>query len=80
MEDQEASREDYGTLPPNATGSFHPFTINTPQAELDNLNTLLRLSRLGSPSYENSLPDRRLGLSFDWLQNAVKYWSEQFDW
>ncbi|KAK4941312.1 hypothetical protein LTR10_018722 [Elasticomyces elasticus] len=80
MQEQEASRQNYGTLPPNASGSFYPFTVNTPQSELDELKTLLRLSRLGSPTYENSLPDRRLGLSFNWLQNAVRYWSEQFDW
>ncbi|KAK5204623.1 hypothetical protein LTR47_007387 [Exophiala xenobiotica] len=71
---------DFGNLPQDATDDFRPFVVDTPQTDIDALKTLLRLSRVGPKTYENSLPDGRLGLQLEWLQQAVKQWSGNFDW
>ncbi|KAK5425922.1 hypothetical protein LTR07_009421 [Exophiala xenobiotica] len=71
---------DFGNLPQDATDDFRPFVVDTPQTDIDALKTLLRLSKVGPKTYENSLPDGRLGLQLEWLQQAVKQWSGNFDW
>ena len=73
-------KDEFGTLPPNSHGDFRPFETHVSESEIENLKTLLRLSRLGPQTYENSLRDGRLGLSYDWLQHAVSEWSNTFDW
>ena len=71
---------DFATLPLNSRDCFHPFKVDIPQKNIDELQQLLELSRLGPKTYENSLQDRRFGVSRTWLQHAVNIWKTSFDW
>jgi len=75
-----SSQTGFGDLPPDAHGTFHPFEVHVSDTELEDLKTLLRLSKLPPPIYENSLPDRRLGVQLEWMKHAVDFWSNSFDW
>ncbi|KAJ9495788.1 hypothetical protein H2202_008831 [Exophiala xenobiotica] len=77
------SFNNFDTLPHSASKTIKPFNVAIPQQDLDNLTTLLKLSRLPPPTYENSLPGGggpRLGLRRDWLSAAKQHWETEFDW
>jgi len=72
----------YGTLPAGSrTELVDRFTIEVPDEEIERMHTLVKLSGVASPSYENSFPveKRDLGLSREWLIEAKRSW-EAFDW
>ncbi|KAH8891525.1 alpha/beta-hydrolase [Thozetella sp. PMI_491] len=73
----------YNTLPAQAKpDALSPFKVNVSDADLDRMKTLIKLSNLADPSYENSLPDgsRDLGLRREWLKEAKRVWEQEFDW
>lgn len=77
------SFNNFDTLPHGASKSIKPFKVDIPQQDLDSLTTLLKLSPLPPPTYENSLPEGgepRLGVRRDWLSTAKRYWETEFDW
>lgn len=58
-----------------------PVTIHFPDPQLDDMRTLLRLSPLAPPTFENSQP--RFGQATrDWVASAREAWldPERFDW
>jgi microsomal epoxide hydrolase len=57
-----------------------PFEVDIPQVELEELKTLLKLSRLGPETFENKQQDGQFGITRDWLANAKAEWEETFDW
>jgi len=75
-----SSQAGFGDLPPDAQGSFRSFNVDVSSTDLEDLKTLLRLSKLPPPIYENSLPNRRLGVQLEWMKHAVDFWSNNFDW
>ncbi len=77
------NRADYGVLPATADQTtVKPFTVHMPDEDVEHMKALLKLSRVASPCYENSLPDgtRDLGLRRDWLLQAKETWENNFDW
>ncbi|KAI1623242.1 Alpha/Beta hydrolase protein [Exophiala viscosa] len=72
----------FNTLPTNAAEAITPWKVSIPQQDLDRLATLLQVSELAPPTFENSLPghDRRLGIRRDWLSAAKHHWETEFDW
>ncbi|KAK5459550.1 hypothetical protein LTS15_003679 [Exophiala xenobiotica] len=77
------SFNNFDALPHSASKTIKPFNVAIPHQDLDNLTTLLKLSRLPPPTYENTLPrggGPRLGLRRDWLSAAKKHWETEFDW
>ncbi|KAI4726297.1 alpha/beta-hydrolase [Aureobasidium sp. EXF-10728] len=64
-----------------ATGKV-PFTVHIPDAELEQLDLLLRVTPIAEPTYETNLPDgnRKFGMRHDWLTKAVEEWRTTFDW
>ncbi|RMZ78888.1 hypothetical protein DV738_g3648, partial [Chaetothyriales sp. CBS 135597] len=73
----------FSKLPPGASSSaISPFTVSFPDSDLKYLKDLLKLTRVPSASFENSLPgsDRRLGVRRDWLAQAKTQWESDFDW
>lgn len=48
--------------------------------ELDDLKTLVRLSRTAPRTYENSQQDHRYGITSDWLNSLKEQWTKDFDW
>lgn len=72
----------YDLLPSQAKSeALRPFTINIADTELERMRTLIKLSPVADPCYENSLPDgsRDLGIRREWLVEAKRVW-EEFDW
>jgi len=67
------------SLPPNATISAKPYSIDVPQAKLDELQQLLKLSKLPPPTYEGR--HRRFGVTSAWMKEAKERWEGGgFDW
>ncbi|KAF8207393.1 epoxide hydrolase-like protein [Mycena galopus ATCC 62051] len=67
---------------PNPPGlEAKPFTVAIPDADVAELKSLLKASRLGSSAPTNSNPfDHSLGVSLDWLKTAKRTWETSFDW
>lgn len=70
----------YSQLPAGATGTVKPFHIAIPQDDLDLFHTLLKHSRIGPLTYENSQEDRQYGISRKWFEEAKNKWQHEFDW
>ncbi|KAK3325068.1 Alpha/Beta hydrolase protein [Apodospora peruviana] len=72
----------FSTLPHlvNPTANLSPFSISVPDQELDNLKTLLRLSHIADPNWENSHNDGFFGIPRDVLVNLVEYWQNGYSW
>ncbi len=69
----------FATLPATAQ-AIEPFTVSVPEEEVDAFRTLLRLSKVATPTYESSQEDRRYGVTSAWMVNAKNYWLNEFDW
>jgi len=72
--------DSYSTLPAGATGTVRPFEIAIPQDDLDLFQTLLKHSRIGPLTYENSREGRQYGISRKWLEEVKNKWQHEFDW
>lgn len=70
----------YDTFPSKVTISLEPFTINTPKAELDDLKALLKLTRVPKSTFENTQTKPHFGVNRDWVIEARRTWTEEFDW
>jgi hypothetical protein len=57
-----------------------PFKTAIPQTKIDDFKTLLRLSPVAEPTYENTQEDRRYGITAKWLAEAKEQWLHSFDW
>lgn len=66
------------SLPASATLSPTPFKIAVPQKDLDELDALLRLSKLPPATYEGSL--KQFGVTNAWMKEMKAYWESSFDW
>ncbi|KAF2801503.1 alpha/beta-hydrolase [Mytilinidion resinicola] len=65
--------------PTGASPSLKPFVVNIAEARVSELHQLVKLSKIGIPTYENQQADGRFGISRDWLMDAKSEW-EKFDW
>ena len=54
-----------------------PFTIDIPQADLDDLRDRLRRTRWPA---DPGNPDGRYGAAAPWMHDLVHHWTEEFDW
>lgn len=70
----------FGTLPATAKGDATPFEVSIPKEKLSDLETLIRLSKLAPPTYENSQSDRRYGVTRDWLVTMREQWLGSYKW
>ena len=66
----------------NGNARITPFTVHIPDDSLDQLDTLLSITSIAEPAYENSLPngDRKFGMRRNWLTRAIEEWKTTFDW
>lgn len=72
----------FSDLPTGASASIKPFKISTPQETLDELNTLVKLSKIAPLTYESKHADAKkdkFGISHEWLTNAREEWLKM-DW
>lgn len=70
----------FNQLPPGVVVEPHPFEAHTPESTMNEFKQLLKLSKVGPVTYENSLKDGSLGLSHEWLVKAKEEWLNKFDW
>ncbi|KAE8154004.1 Alpha/Beta hydrolase protein [Aspergillus avenaceus] len=66
--------------PSNARITPSAFTASIPEEDLNDLRTLAKLAKLAPPTYENSQPDFRWGVTSDWLATIREKWINDFDW
>lgn len=70
----------FGTLPSTAKISPTPFTVSIPKTQLDELKTLIELSKLAPHTYENLQIDARYGVTTDWLITMKDLWLRSYKW
>lgn len=68
-------------FPPGATLQPSPFKINIPESSIEELKTLLRLSRLPPKTYENQSASElgEFGVGMKWIKSTKEEW-EKWDW
>lgn len=71
---------EFGQAPTAATARISPFKIAIPDKSLQELHTLLSLSKLAPVTYEGLQKDRRYGITREWLQETKSTWLNNFDW
>ena len=69
----------FGELP-KGVQSVQPFKLSIPDSSLEELQTLLKLSKIGPTTWESSQDDRRYGVTAAWLASAKEHWMKRFDW
>ena len=70
----------YRTIPHTALNKSRPFRISIPESDIQDLRTLLKLSKIPAPTYESLQEDGRFGVSHKWLTETKKYWEDQLNW
>ena len=74
----------FSDLPSNASLKPKPFKAHVPDQDLSDFKQLLKLSKLGPKTYENSIADVKdftsFGITRDWLAETKTYWETQYDW
>ncbi|KAK3943204.1 Alpha/Beta hydrolase protein [Diplogelasinospora grovesii] len=66
--------------PVASSANLRPFTISVPDAEIEKLKVLLKLSPIAPPNWENSRKDGYFGISREVLVELAKYWQGGYDW
>jgi len=78
------SQQSFGTLPNKPTIPINPFKVEIAQEKIDNLNQLLKATEPPTKTYENLTTGKDgnedLGVSHEWLSNALKVWKDDFSW
>ncbi|CAF3994402.1 unnamed protein product [Adineta steineri] len=70
----------FTNLPRSATVQPTPFKVSIPQSNLDELKTLIQLSKVAPLTYEGSQEDRKYGVTNKWIREAKEKWEKDFDW
>lgn len=75
----------YATLPPGAdTSAIKPFKVAIPEETLQDMKTLIKLSKVAVPSYENTHSgedaDHHYGIDREWVVKAKGVWEGEYDW
>jgi hypothetical protein len=72
--------EEYSILPMKTSGNVEPYTIKIPTTKVTDMETLIKMSPIAQPTWENQQVDRKWGLNRDWLFNARQRWIDVFKW
>jgi microsomal epoxide hydrolase len=72
--------ESFATPPSTTLILPLPLKIGIHPTAITELHTLLTLSRLTKATYENTTRYANYGVTREWLQEAVRFWKEDFDW
>ncbi|OJJ69918.1 hypothetical protein ASPBRDRAFT_678370 [Aspergillus brasiliensis CBS 101740] len=69
----------FGNVPSGATVIPSPFQVHVSDEQIEELQLLVKLSKLSPPTYEGLQQDRKYGITNEWLANAKEAW-KNFDW
>lgn len=70
----------FSTLPATARTSPTPFKVAIPKSQLTELETLIKLSKLAPPTFENSEVDSPYGITTHWLVAMRDQWLRSYKW
>ena len=70
----------YGQIPLNVSLETSELHWIKSDEDLQALQNLVRYSRLGPKTYENSQPGGKYGATYEWMKEAKAYWENGFDW
>ncbi|KAJ5768455.1 hypothetical protein N7533_001038 [Penicillium manginii] len=70
----------FNTLPATARVSPSPFKVAVDKSRLTELETLIRLSKLAPPTFENSQVDSPYGVTTHWLVAMRDQWLRSYKW
>lgn len=74
----------FADLPAQASLRAKHFKAHVSDEELSDFKQLLKLSKIGPQTYENTVADVKdfthFGISREWLSQAKKYWESSYDW
>lgn len=66
-------------IPSGAKANPSPFKVNISDEQIQELQLLVTLSKIAPPTFEGRQPDRKYGVTTEWLANAKEAW-KAFDW
>ncbi|KAE8146618.1 alpha/beta-hydrolase [Aspergillus avenaceus] len=69
----------FNKIPPGTKINPSPFNVNISDEQLEELQLLVKLSKVAPPTFEGLQPDRKYGITTEWLVNAKEAW-KTFDW
>ncbi|KAL9105911.1 MAG: hypothetical protein Q9227_008970 [Pyrenula ochraceoflavens] len=70
----------FADLPNGASGDFKPFKIAIPKDQVEEMNTLIKLSKIAPQTFENSFIDLKYGVGREWMVKARDEWMNNFSW
>ncbi|PYH97726.1 alpha/beta-hydrolase [Aspergillus ellipticus CBS 707.79] len=70
---------EYSTIPAGAKVAPSPFQVHVSDEQIEELQLLVKLSKLAPPTYEGLQQDRRYGITNEWLATAKEAW-KSFNW
>lgn len=75
----------FDQLPSSAdTAAIKPFKVEIPEQTLSDMKTLIKLSKVAVPTYENTHSgedtDHHFGIDREWVIKAKKEWEDTYDW
>ncbi|OOF93430.1 hypothetical protein ASPCADRAFT_398462 [Aspergillus carbonarius ITEM 5010] len=69
----------FSNVPSGAKVTPNPFQVHISDDQIEELQLLVKLSKVAPPTYEGLQQDRRYGISNEWLATAKEAW-KNFDW
>ncbi|BCS02958.1 epoxide hydrolase [Aspergillus luchuensis] len=69
----------YSKVPSGTTVIPSPFQVHVSDEQIEELQLLVKLSKLAPPTYEGLQQDRKYGITNEWLANAKEAW-KSLDW
>ncbi|KAJ5594177.1 uncharacterized protein N7459_000385 [Penicillium hispanicum] len=70
----------FSTLPSTAKVAPSPFKVSIPKESLNELETLIKLSKLGPSTYENTQTNTQYGITKEWLVAMREQWLMSYKW
>lgn len=67
-------------LPASVTLQPTPYKVAISDAKLEELQTLLKYSKLAPDTFEGSQEDRKYGVTNKWIREAKETWENVFNW
>ncbi|PLB49163.1 alpha/beta-hydrolase [Aspergillus steynii IBT 23096] len=69
----------FSQVPSGAKIPPSPFQVHVPDEQIEELQLLIKLSKIAPPTFESQQQDRKYGITTEWLTTAREAW-KTFDW
>ncbi|KAF7592106.1 hypothetical protein BBP40_000712 [Aspergillus hancockii] len=68
--------QSFNKIPSGAKVNPSPFEVNISDEQIQELQLLVKLSKIAPPTFEGLQPDRKYGITTKWLANARETWKD----